>query len=423
MAYAYDPVRASDRMPMPAINQEKYTYNYTAPWPVYAMDWSKKKSDGFQIALGSFLEQLSNKLQVISLRGGDNQYQNLGQDFVVTAEADHGYPISKLQWEPARLANKPSDTIATTSDILRLWELTDAEPPSQGGHIPSSSRRLYPNHAKQLKIKTELANNKQTFSAPLTSFDWNEHQPSLIVTSSIDTTCTVWNVETRQAKTQLIAHDREVFDVAFAHGSSDIFASVGADGSVRMFDLRQLEHSTIIYETPAASGKTTSSHHQNQSAAAPSFVSQSLLRLQFNRLEANYLATFQFNSHSVQILDVRVPGVPVTQLFGHADSVNCMSWSPHTAGQIATGADDCQLLLWDMNTAQSKSNNALHGHTQGHHHRHHHSKEAVKPALDPVRAHTAENEINHVSWNYTVPDWLAMASGKTIQALRGDGLK
>jgi WD repeat-containing protein 68 len=48
----------------------------------------------------------------------------------------------------------------------------------------------------------------------------------------------VWNVETRQAKTQLIAHDKEVYDVAFATSSTDVFASVGADGSVRMFDLR-----------------------------------------------------------------------------------------------------------------------------------------------------------------------------------------
>lgn len=80
---------------------------------------------------------------------------------------------------------------------------------------------------------------KQTdFCAPLTSFDWNETDPSLVVTSSIDTTCTVWNVETNQAKTQLIAHDSDVYDVGFMHGSADIFASVGADGSVRLFDLR-----------------------------------------------------------------------------------------------------------------------------------------------------------------------------------------
>ncbi len=61
--------------------------------------------------------------------------------------------------------------------------------------------------------------------------------------------CTIWNVETGQAKTQLIAHDKEVYDIAFAP-STDVFASAGADGSVRMFDLRSLEHSTIIYESP-----------------------------------------------------------------------------------------------------------------------------------------------------------------------------
>ena len=78
--------------------------------------------------------------------------------------------------------------------------------------------------------------------------------------------------EVPAAKTQLIAHDKEVYDIAFARGK-DIFASVGADGSVRLFDLRSvsffyhatesatesdasprsrrsLEHSTIIYESP-----------------------------------------------------------------------------------------------------------------------------------------------------------------------------
>ena len=59
-----------------------------------------------------------------------------------------------------------------------------------------------------------------------------------MVTASIDTTCTVWDLNTLHAKTHLIAHDKEVFDVAFVAGSEHIFASCGADGSVRMFDLR-----------------------------------------------------------------------------------------------------------------------------------------------------------------------------------------
>jgi WD40 repeat protein len=40
--------------------------------------------------------------------------------------------------------------------------------------------------------------------------------------------------------TQLIAHDREVYDIAW--GGVGVFASVSADGSVRVFDLR---HSSL----------------------------------------------------------------------------------------------------------------------------------------------------------------------------------
>ena len=46
---------------------------------------------------------------------------------------------------------------------------------------------------------------------------------------------------------RLIAHDKDVYDIAFACGK-DVFSTAGGDGSVRMFDLRSLEHSTILYE-------------------------------------------------------------------------------------------------------------------------------------------------------------------------------
>ena len=93
-----------------------------------------------------------------------------------------------------------------------------------------------------------LNNNRNSdFSAPLTSFDWNEVDVNIIGTASIDTTCTIWEIETGQVigrcqgktqlghvKTQLIAHDKEVYDIAFSRegGGRDMFASVGADGSV-----------------------------------------------------------------------------------------------------------------------------------------------------------------------------------------------
>ena len=85
----------------------------------------------------------------------------------------------------------------------------------------------------------------QEFCAPLTSFDWSAVDNRLVGTSSIDTTCTIWELETGQqlarpslrspvnghVKTQLIAHENEVYDIAFSKCTAHGFASVGGDGS------------------------------------------------------------------------------------------------------------------------------------------------------------------------------------------------
>ena len=44
-----------------------------------------------------------------------------------------------------------------------------------------------------------LQNKNSEFCAPLTSFDWNETDPKRLGTSSIDTTCTIWDIEVRRS--------------------------------------------------------------------------------------------------------------------------------------------------------------------------------------------------------------------------------
>lgn len=112
-----------------------------------------------------------------------------------------------------------------------------------------------------------------------------------------------------------------MYDIAFsrAGGGRDMFASVGADGSVRMFDLRHLEHSTIIYEDP--------SHHP-------------LLRLAWNKQDPNYLTTISMDSIEIIILDVRVPCAPVARLNNHRACVNGLAWAPHSSCHICTAGDD-----------------------------------------------------------------------------------
>ena len=70
------------------------------------------------------------------------------------------------------------DLLATSGDYLRVWQQgTDGD----------------------TRMACLLNNNKNSdFCAPLTSFDWNEVEPNLIGTSSIDTTCTIWGLETGQ---------------------------------------------------------------------------------------------------------------------------------------------------------------------------------------------------------------------------------
>jgi WD repeat-containing protein 68 len=49
--------------------------------------------------------------------------------------------------------------------------------------------------------------------------------------------------------------------VRFCAKSVDVFVSCGQDGSVRMFDLRSLEHSTIIYEPTGKEERGSSANH------------------------------------------------------------------------------------------------------------------------------------------------------------------
>lgn len=299
----------------------------------------------FRLAIGSYVEQYSNVVSIIKKNPSEgNLYQ--------AAEFDHPYPCTKLMWSPdIRLG--ASDLLATTGDYLRIWSVTE----DATGNM-------------QVQKEALLNNNKTSeYCAPLTSFDWNETDPSILGTSSIDTTCTIWDVATQTARTQLIAHDREVFDLAFARGK-DVFASVGADGSVRMFDLRSLEHSTIIYESPDL---------------------DPLLRLEWNKQDPNYLATFMVDSRRTIILDIRVPSLPVAELGGHLGCVNAVAWAPHSSCHICTAGDDSQALIWDLSSMPKR------------------------PVEDPILAYNADGEINNLQWSASQPDWVSIAYQDKLQ--------
>lgn len=219
---------------------------------------------------------------------------------------------------------------------------------------------------------------------------------------------------------RLIAHDREVYDVSWLPRSSDIFVSVGADGSLRAFDLRSLEHSTILYETTPPSDS-------KKRGNAP------LLRLAFNPHDSNYLATFRHDSGEVNIIDMRSPGAPVTNIRAHGDSVSSIAWKPD-GSLLATGADDCAVHLWDIK--QNKAREKERGMSRQSSTASNSSKASVMK--ESILSHRGVSQVHSLAWgsysafvNVRHPttlypsggyaqcdDWIAVASHTQVKMLK-----
>lgn len=221
--------------------------------------------------------------------------------------------------------------------------------------------------------------------APVTSFDWNKMDPTLLVAASYDTTCTLWCLETGTIKTQLIAHDKEVFDVAFSPVSADTFVSVGADGSLRLFDVRQLDHSTIVYESGDA---------------------RPLLRVQWNPVDPNYLGTFALDSNKAVIMDIRMPSVPAAELSEHETPVAAMRWSPTSPSHLLT-ADDNTLRLWDLADYDKSPLPKW-------------SLEAASLATAQATVDTMSDPVpvQNIFWPAVAPDWIGITSSDQLSVLR-----
>jgi len=334
------------------------TLTFESTSELFGLSWSTRQDQPFRAAVSTFEENFENKVQIIDRSDPENTSKD-PTSLTLISEFDHSYPATKVQWIPDFTATRP-ELIATTGDFLRIWDASNASASN-----PPKLACLLNNYTSS------------EFCAPLTSFDWNEADPRLLGTASIDTTCTIWDVETEQATTQLIAHDKEVFDFAFARGTN-VFASVGADGSVRLFDLRSLEHSTIIYETQDLTP---------------------LLRLRWNKQDPNYIATVVMGSNTVLVLDIRVPSLPVAELAHRGPAaapvapVNAVSWAAHSSCHVCTAGDDSNLFIWDISAVP-------------------------KPIEEPVLAFDAGVSINNLEWSSSNPDWIGIVSEKKFQCLR-----
>lgn len=325
--------------PSTHVHKSKRDYN------IYGLAWSCRQTSQntpqYRLGLTSFSTTRSNCLEVIRFSPFTGKFETIGASSL-------RYPCTKVKFIPD--ANgESSDILCTTSEMLRFWAINEEDP-------SNSSLRLF------RECKT---------SAPITSMDWNTRNLNMIGTCSVDTTCTIWDVSTGNAMTQLIAHDSEVYDIAFAP-TTDIFASCGADSSIRMFDLRSLSHSTVLFDRSEDGGGA-------------------LMRLSWNANDHNYLASISADSRSVTVLDIRMATCPVAKLNTHTASVNALVWAPHSSCHIATCSDDKQALIWDLT-------------------------QLPVPSGEAYLAYSAAAPINNITWGDK--DFVAIAYQDTVEVLK-----
>ena len=105
-----------------------------------------------------------------------------------------------------------TELLASTGDYLRLWSV-DADNVLKSEGLMNNSRYSIDPVLTELLASFHTVNiyysiertycRHAEYCSPLTSFDWNETDPNLMITCSIDTTCTVWDVEKQTTRTQV----------------------------------------------------------------------------------------------------------------------------------------------------------------------------------------------------------------------------
>jgi len=133
-----------------------------------------------------------------------------------------------------------------------------------------------------------------------------------------------------------------------------------------------------------------------------------LLRLATSPHDHHLLATFAQDSNVIRILDVRQPGQALLELRGHGSSLNCVEWSPLRRGTLASGGDDCQVLIWDLLSQGPPAANGAPG---------------ADNTRSPVASWQCDYEVGNVGW---VPhlstseygEWLGVSAGRGVWGVK-----
>ena len=308
------------------------------------------------VAVSSLNMNTNNNISILSFSQEDeniNQEENINNiNFInnnsinLKSQIQCEFPVSSILFSPHE-QNK--NLLISTSDLLRLYS--------------------YEN--EKLSFKMAFTKRRKDYCGPLTACDWSRANDSIIGVCSVDTTCAIWDLNKLEVKYMIIAHDKEVYDISLGQDEYT-FMSTGADGSVRLFDSRQANSSSIIFETRDESAMT---------------------RLKWNLVNPNFILTVIVDKNEIYILDQRKLTSPYGILKVHTNVVNNAIWAPQSNTNLISVSDDKSALLWDIYCDSDQPE-------------------------EYIMKYEAENENENVARGDVTQNWIGIIDGNQAEILR-----
>ena len=318
---------------------------------------SSNDNNLINVAVSSLNMNTNNNISILSFSQEDiiNEDDNINNTNVINnnqialkSQIQCEFPVSSILFSPHE-QNK--NLLVSTSDILRLYS--------------------YDNENENLSLKVAFQKRRKDYCGPLTACDWSRANNSILGVCSVDTTCAILDLNKYEVKYMIIAHDKEVYDISLGQDEFT-FMSTGADGSVRLFDSRQANCSSIIFETRDESPMT---------------------RLKWNLVNPNFILTVIVDKNEIYILDQRKLASPYAILKVHTNVVNNAIWAPQSNTNLISVSDDKSALLWDIYC------------------------DSEQPE-EFIMKYDAENEIENVAWGDVTQNWIGIIDGNQAEILR-----
>ncbi len=162
---------------------------------------------------------------------------------------------------------------------------------------------------------------------------WNPMKKGLLLTASHDGSICSWDVEsatqlhtTIEPLARYEDHVGVVEDVAWSKQHAEIFASVGDDKRLLIWDSRK-ESKKPTHQVEAHFGE--------------------ILSLDFNPFNEYLLATASADK-TVAIWDLRNLQYKQCSLKQHQDEVSAVTWAPFNEALVASASQDRRVFVWDL---------------------------------------------------------------------------